>query len=89
MDGSSKYTNVSKKNYKNFLDAIRFLYEIDYGKVRNCKKCGKRLNHMNAKVSSYCHTCKYKVVREHDIEEYSDSRKIRSHNNILRRTDEE
>jgi DNA-directed RNA polymerase subunit RPC12/RpoP len=57
------------------LTNIRDDTEIDYGEEKFCKECGKKLNHINAKISLYCHSCKYKVLKRTDYHETKSSDK--------------
>lgn len=61
--------NKSNNTASGPLANIQDYSPIDYGPLKRCKECDKKLNYKNAKISRYCHTCKPKVLARKDQEE--------------------
>lgn len=57
---------ITNKYHGNPLSIVRDDTCVSYGPKKYCKKCGKKLNYINAKESKYCHACKIKVIIEED-----------------------
>lgn len=60
------FFKILRPDPNNILENINYTDSVDYGKVKHCKRCGKKLNYINAKKSKFCHACKTKVLRDYD-----------------------
>lgn len=64
---------IIKVNHSNPLEGIQDEDPIDYGNIKHCKICNKRMNYINAKQSNYCHTCKDKAINKLDENKSADN----------------
>lgn len=58
---------ITNKYHGNPFSIIRDESCVSYGTEKRCKRCDKKLNYINKKVSKYCHACKIKVLAEEDM----------------------
>jgi len=80
MDREFNPQHKHKPNFKNTLEIIRDVGEVDYGTFRVCEypNCGTVLHHLNHEKELYCYVCHLKVIIENDTRHRKkDKKKIR------------